>query len=359
MTVLDRYVGRIAAGAFGTALAFFLFLAVLVDVLTRVSKYVDNAAKQGLGGFEMVLYMGAYYAKLLPVLVTTVTPFATVIACMFTIARLQHANEVVPMLFVGRSVQRIARPLLFGSVLAGLGMAACWQWVVPSVRGALTSAETVLSPSGNEQKFVVVERFGTVDEYFRAGKLFVDEGRIEGLVLLVQGQLAADARLVTAPVARWDAERRDWRLEKGVAEHTRGKEPQAWLGRSDLTPALLSQVSRDSLGPELLSYTDLLQMVAARPNSPEIRLALHRHVTWPLANVLLLLLVLPIAIHYERGSRVGRVLLAIGLCGAYTLVDLTCQSLGDKNLLHPVVAAWTPPIVFGSLGLVLFAGART
>ena len=88
-------------------------------------------------------------------------------------------------------------------------------------------------------------------------------------------------------------------------------------------------------------------------------MAFHRHLTWPLANVLLLLLVLPMAVHFERGSRVSRVMAAIALCGGYFLLDLICQSLGQRNFVHPVVAAWTPPIVFGSLGAVLFGSLRT
>ena len=117
--------------------------------------------------------------------------------------------------------------------------------------------------------------------------------------------------------------------------------------------------SRDTIDPELLSYSDLREMTVTRPNRADVRLSLHRHITWPLANVLLLLLVLPMAVHYERGSRIGRVLLAIGLCGGYMLLDLVCQSLGQRNFVHPVVAAWIPPIFFGSLGCVLFGSTRT
>ena len=118
MSALDRYVGRIVLGAFGAALVFFVFLTVVVDLLNNVAKYADRAIEQGLGGFDLAMYLGLYYVKKLPVLFTMVTPFATVIACMFAVARLQHANEVVPMLFVGRSVQRILRPTLWlGRVL--------------------------------------------------------------------------------------------------------------------------------------------------------------------------------------------------------------------------------------------------
>ena len=59
------------------------------------------------------------------------------------------------------------------------------------------------------------------------------------------------------------------------------------------------------------------------------------------------------------GSRIERVLAAIGVCGAYMLFDLTCQNLGYNGYIHPVVAAWSPTILFGSLGAVLFSGVKS
>lgn len=358
MTMLDRYVGRIAAGAFAAALLFFLFLSILVDLLNNVSKYADKAFDAGLGGFDLAVYLGIYYLNLVPVLVTTVTPFATVIACMFAVARLQQANEVVPMLFVGRSIHRILRPMLFLGVFAGLAMAGCWQWVVPRVGVALATSEAFLRHSSAVQKNVVHE-LRAEGQFFYVAEFDPVAKTLTGVRLLQQGALAADVSLTRAAAATWDEQRRDWRLQDGWLGRTHEETRQEWLGRPDLTPEVLVRQSRDTIDPEMLSYSDLREMTVTRPNRADVRLSLHRHITWPLANVLLLLLVLPMAVHYERGSRIGRVLLAIGLCGGYMLLDLVCQSLGQRNFVHPVVAAWIPPIFFGSLGCVLFGSTRT
>ena len=122
---------------------------------------------------------------------------------------------------------------------------------------------------------------------------------------------------------------------------------------------MLLQQSRETVDPETMSYTDLVHLIEARPNRADVRLALHRHITYPLANILLLLLALPMAVRYERGSRIDRILAAIAMCGGYFLVDLVCQRLGQREWLHPIVAAWTPTIVFGSLGVVLFSSTRS
>ena len=359
MNGLDRYVGRIALGAFAAALSFFLFLSILVDLLNNVSRYADRAFEAGLGGFDLAVYLGLYYLNLIPVLVTTVTPFATVIAGMFAVARLQHANEIVPMLFVGRSIHRILRPMLLLGACAGLTMAGCWQWIVPKVGAALATSESFLRHSSSVQKFLVHELRGEENQYFYVREFDPVAATLVDVRLLVVGTLAADNSLTRAARATWDVARKDWRLQDGWCERPQEDVAQEWLGRPDLTPAVLLQQSRDTIDPELLSYSDLREMMVTRPNRADVRLAYHRHLTWPLANILLLLLVLPMAVHYERGSRISRVLFAIGLCGGYMLLDLVCQSLGQNNFLHPVVAAWVPPIFFGSLGVVLFGSTRT
>lgn len=359
MSLLDRYVGRIVLGAFAAAMLFFLFLGVVMHLLGNLSRFIDRAGNHGVGGLDLAVVLGGYYTKMLPVLFVTITPFVTVIAGMFAVGRLLSANEVVPMLFVGRSSQRVLRPLLLCGACAGAAMAACWQWIVPHVGPAIAEAEAFLNDGTDRQKCLVDE---SGDRFVR--RLFVPEyfparRRMHDVVMLAEGVLDVDTALVVAKVGTWDEHRRDWRLEGGTTRVGREELPREWLERPDLTPDVLLQRSRQNLEPELLSYGQLLETIELRPNSPKLRHALHRHITYPLACLVLLLLALPLAVWFERGSRVGRLLVAIGLCGAYLLFDLTCQSLGQRGLWHPVVAAWSPTIVFGSLGVVLYGSVRT
>lgn len=358
MNLLDRYVGRIVVGAFGAGQLFFLFLVIVMDLLNSATKYVDNLTNHGIDGFGIVVWLAQYYATMLPVLFTTITPFVTVIACMFAVARLQGANEVVPMLFVGRSTQRVLRPMLLCGACAGLGMAACWQWVVPRVGASIIEAEAQLTTQP-KQKNLVHESGESPRQQLYVREFDPAERTLSGVRMLNTGVVESDCSLVVADSAQWDEQQRDWRLAGGFDRRRSGREPLAWLGRPDLPPEELLKRGREAIDPDLQSYSELLETMELRPNRPDLRLAWHRHITYPLANLILLLLALPLAVHFERGSRIERLLLAIALCGGYMLVDLTCQNLGQLGLLHPVVAAWTPTIVFGSLGIVSFGGTRT
>lgn len=356
---LDRYVGRIVAGSWFASIVFFLFLSILIDLLNNVGGYLDSAEKRGLGVLGLAGLLGRYYLALMPSFFVTIAPFATVIACMFAVARLMSANELVPMLFIGRSMIRILRPVLVTGAMAALGMAACWQWLVPALRDAVQHSTSAFNER-NELRGIVVPLAG---ETSAKRTLFVTvyqplERTFERAMVLTE-DATGDAILVDAEAGAWDEAKGDWKLvggKRGVGDVV---EPVEWLGEPSLTPFRLQKAGMETLDSEFLSYTDLVELRKLRPNRTDVTLALHRHLTYPLANIILLLLALPFAVHFERGSRLERVIGAIAICAAYLVVDLICQSLGQRDYIHPIVAAWSPTILFGSLGVVFFGSIRS
>jgi lipopolysaccharide export system permease protein len=364
---LDRYVGRAIAGSFAAALLFFLLLWVLLDLLNNLGGYLDKADKAGIGAVPLLWHLAGFYARLTPFSFVTLGPFVTVIGCNFAISRLMTQNEVQPMLFVGRSMARVLRPALICGALVGLAMAACWQWVVPRIASEVAEAQSAFLGGDRSIKNVVLE---TRSEQGFAGLRVrhydPDRRVLEGVQFLRVGRALDAPRLICADSAQWDERLHDWRLENGtlsIKDASGGEitdiKSVAVLGTPDWTPEVVRQRGQESIDCDLFSYDELFETRRARPNRVDVAMALHRHVTYPLANIILLLLALPFAIHFERGGRVERVLGAIGVCAAYLLFDLICQNLGHTGYLRPVVAAWSPTILFGSLGVMMFSSLRS
>jgi lipopolysaccharide export LptBFGC system permease protein LptF len=356
---LDRYVAKIVAGSWLASLAFFLFLSILMDLLNNLPLYIDRADKQHMSVFELLSFLAGYYLQQTPQTYTQMAPFVTVIACMFAVARLMAQNEIVPMLFVGRSMARILRPAVFCSLFAGGAMALCWQWVVPALRDSVSASSGLLTGANVEVKGVALQAAGRPEYQFYAVRYHHLERSMGEVLMLISSGQPGDNQVVEAKSAVWDAAAADWRLEDGWTKDSKGSMPRVWLGVPAFTPDRVYQAGKESLEASQLSYDDLLGLMRTRPLRQDVKLEFHRHITYPLANLVLLLLALPFAVYFERGSRIERVLGAIGVCAAYLVVDLTCQSLGSRELLHPIVAAWLPTILFGSLGVVMFGSMRT
>ncbi|MEC7584395.1 MAG: LptF/LptG family permease [Planctomycetota bacterium] len=354
---LDRYVGRATAGSVLASMLFFLFLTIVIDLLNHLGNYLDRAERQGMNTVELLVFLGGYYLRRLPVSFVVIAPFATVIGCMFAIARLMAQNELQPMLFVGRSMTRVLRPVLMAGLVSALGMAACWQWVVPTIATDVVAAQNVLDGGGRLIRNVVFESRGDQFAGLRVREYDPERQRLVGVSLLRQHE--GGFSVVLADAATWNQEAGDWQLENGVERTPDGEQSRTFLGAQSWTPDEILQRGQESIDCELLSYDELIETRQLRPNRKDVAMALHRHITYPLANLILLLLALPFAIHFERGGKIERVLGAVVICASYLLFDLICQNLGYNGWLHPVVAAWSPTILFGSLGVVMFTSVRS
>jgi lipopolysaccharide export system permease protein len=186
---------------------------------------------------------------------------------------------------------------------------------------------------------------------------------MEGVILFDRGATRGDGIYVEAEAAQWNPEQNDWELIAGRRltgeDGSRVSERQDLLGMRGLTPSLIVDLGKAERETSGLSYTELSDLILLRPGKPDFVLAYHIHFTFPLANLVLILLALPFAVNFERGRRVERVVFAIAICAGYLVMDLTCQNLAYQLLIHPIVAAWTPTIFFGSLGAVVFGGMRS
>ncbi len=357
---LDRYVGRIFVGAWCASLVFLLLISVLVDLLNGLGGYIDKADKAGLGTLGLLWQLLVYYLQLIPFFFVTVAPFVTVIAGMFAMARLMASHELHPMLFAGRSMARVLRPMLVAAAASGALMAGCWQWVLPAMGEALARSQSTLQGAEATLEGVVMEPKDGAVRRLHVRTYYPDTRRMVDVSMLIEGSGTGDAALVRAPEARWDERVGDWRLTDGLVRRGQSSvSAREWLQEPALTPEAVRQQGRSDLEPEVLGYDELLEVMRLRPQRADVRMAWHRHITYPLANLVLLMLALPFTIHFERRSRIERVLGAILICGAYLLTDLTCQSLGLRGYVQPVVAAWAPTILFGSLGVVLFGSLKT
>jgi len=86
---------------------------------------------------------------------------------------------------------------------------------------------------------------------------------------------------------------------------------------------------------------------------------LQYHLTFPLANLILLLVGLPILLRHDRGRGAEGLAKGCLLCVFYFAADFVLRNQGLGGRMDPVLAAWLPILFFGSLGLALYETMRT
>ena len=61
----------------------------------------------------------------------------------------------------------------------------------------------------------------------------------------------------------------------------------------------------------------------------------------------------------ERGKAGERIALGFFLCVTYFGIEFVARTLGLQGGVGPILAAWFPVVLFGSLGIVLTASMRS
>ena len=366
--LLDRYVGKHFAFSWIVWLVFMVGLMIIFDFFANMDDFAEAAAK--LPQFSIPKIVVEYYLVNSVFVFLQIAPFITVTAAMFTVAKMVKYNEVVPMIVTGTSVYRILVPIFLGAGIATVLMVGIRELTLPSLRPLKERLRQIAFEGEAErvkQNLFFLDASGrlvSIDKYYALSR------RVKGLSIFSLGKLSGDWERITAAEAVWvepkgkEGGEGYWRLVKG-----RRMGPGR-AGQIVITP--IDRITKAELDPDFLakeikktreffdfSYSELAELARLRPDFKNYQVLLHYHVTFPLANILLLLLTLPFGFNFERRSTLEGVILAVTICGLYMVLDIAMRNLGGTKVLDPVVAAWIVPVVFGSAGVVLFGSIRT
>jgi len=125
---------------------------------------------------------------------------------------------------------------------------------------------------------------------------------------------------------------------------------------TDLTPSDILMSLKD---PNELTFKEIQRAYALNTRDLRWKILLHYHFTFPLSNILLLLLGIPFVLRPEARSHFLGLTLALLICGGYFVLDVVMRDLGAKNQLHPILAAWFASIFCGAVGVYMFDSIKT
>jgi hypothetical protein len=186
--------------------------------------------------------------------------------------------------------------------------------------------------------------------------------RMEATLLTMRAPDGTLTALDWYPVLDWDPATRSWLAERGGTRFPLGAERPGTL-RQALPARTAAPLTADVRRVELavmegaalgLSRSDTSLLLAAEPENPRLVLLHHGHFTQSLAPVVLLLLSLPFCLRLLSRSAIPSVLAVCGFAALYYAATFLAQGLATGGEVNPVVLAWLPTVVFGSLGLSLY-----
>jgi lipopolysaccharide export system permease protein len=108
---------------------------------------------------------------------------------------------------------------------------------------------------------------------------------------------------------------------------------------------------------ELRDYIDRLEATGFQVKKYMVQL--YSKLSFPLVNLVMVLVAIPFSLQSPRGGRLFGVALAIAIMAGYLVVHYVALAFARADLLPPLMAAWTANIIFLGLGTSLLLRART
>jgi lipopolysaccharide export system permease protein len=375
---LDRYVGGQFAMAYLTAFCVIVGMFFILDMSSNLDDFLEPWADGSRVSTELV---ARYYLSNTPFLFLQAAPFITLIAGLFTLSRLLGSNEIAAAMAAGVSARRAIMPIFVGGALAALAMVAVREGATSTILPVRESLRYVLE----RKSFDVVHK--TLRMRTPGGSLLRMAEYRPGEEDVTPEGLGLAVHLREGPrwVATIRAERATFAQREGVwglaleggerIEVARGGEevsggqggerrkvtPQDWLGPEEFPfdPALALTYLRARDNPLELSFAESRELGSRDPDNVVYQTLTQYHLTFPLANLVLLLVGLPLLMRHERGSGAEGLAKGLLLCLFFFAADFVCRNLGVQGSLDPLLASWLPVLFFGSLGVVLFESLPT
>ncbi len=360
MTTFDLHImRRLLAGFLLLVGALIVFFIVLHYV-----EYIDDFMDRGATMRQVFL---TYYPSYVPEIVRLTSPLALFLACVYLTGRLTQSLQITALQTSGVSLYRLLWPYVAVALVVTGFMFWFNGWVVPQTnRVVLDFERRYLRDAPQELDVSDIHRQNRPGNYVTVG--YFDRER--SMAHRVSMQRFDDARHL---VARLDAARlvwvdslATWRAED-VTLHTfseAGLVERRTVAQLDtvlsILPRDLARTERDVESmtiPAAAAYIEDLERSGAgglgRP-----RVGYFVKFAYPFANLILVLIGVPLAAVRRRGGQAVVIGLGLVTAFAYLAVQKLTEPFGYSDTLDPLVTAWLPHALFFAVALLILARAR-
>jgi lipopolysaccharide export LptBFGC system permease protein LptF len=186
-------------------------------------------------------------------------------------------------------------------------------------------------------------------------------------VLELDPKTFALRRRVYAARARWEPDQKTWILESGwLRDFDKGQLtrftsfPVLELAELDEPPTYFNREIRESSEMnwwELKQYINDLRHAGF--DVARLSVQLQTKIAFPLMAPVIILLAIPFSILAGARGALGGLALGVGLGFMYWAMSALLEAMGAAGQLPPMLAAWSPDVVFFFVGSYFFLKMRT
>ena len=366
--IFDEYVMRQFLTTFGLVLASFLSLSLIFSFFELIGDIFRNRTP--------LITVGGYLLNLIPYMLYNLTPLCALLSVLISVGALSRSSELTAMKASGVSLYRLVAPMLVLAGVLAVSLFAFDEFYLPQANRRQESLRSVIKGKP-AQTFLRPDRkwiSGQQNSMGQPARIFyyqffdADNDVFANLTVFeFQPHSFNLSRRIFASAAHWDQHAGQWVLENGWqrtfgGDQVTNYEPFTVASFPEISekPTYFKKESRQS---QEMSFGELDRYIHDLQQSGfdtmRLRVQLNRKLSYPLITLVMAILAVPFALSMgKRGSLAGFAT-AIGMAIAYLVVESIFDAMGNVNALPPMLAAWSPDLLFGMAGGYLLLKAQT
>jgi LPS export ABC transporter permease LptF/LPS export ABC transporter permease LptG len=307
------------------------------------------------------LVVGEYLVNVAPYFLYNITPLGILLAVLITFGLMQRSNEITAIKATGISIYRIIVPVLVASSLLAVGLFFFDQFYLPhankrqdALRNEIKGkpAQTYLNP---DRKWI----FGQHSNIYYY-QLFDSERNQFGSLAVFQFDPVTFqlTRRIYTDRARWEDGLGRWVCLQGWARDLRVSAIQDYHTFDVATFPALSEpptyFKKEVKQSSEMNYEELRRYIHDLQQSGfdvvRLRVQLQKKIAYPIITLVMAVLAVPFALSSGKRGAITAVAVAVGVAVVYWTVSGLFEAMGNIAQLPPVLAAWSPDLIFALLG---------
>ncbi|MGH7306807.1 MAG: LPS export ABC transporter permease LptG, partial [Candidatus Rokuibacteriota bacterium] len=357
--IIDRYLVREYVAFMGIGLAVAAVLFVVVDLVKTLDKYLRVKPP--------LTYILEHFAYRLPAALHDGLPVVMLVATIFLFLTLSRYHELTALKAAGVSLYRVSAPVLGVGLVVAIGAGLFQELALPVLNERGDEVDRVKIRGQAPRHLQSRQRLwvrSADTRFYRVELLNPSTSDLYGVTIL---ELDREFRLtgrLDARRAHWTAG--GWELSEGAYWES-GPDGQGQIVPFARTALDLKEEMDDFIRIQkpvsTMSFWELRdyigQLEAAGFQVRKYLVELYSKLSFPLVNLVMVLVAIPFALQSPRGGRLVGVGLAIIIMAGYLVVHYVALAFARADLLPPLIAAWTANVIFVGIGLSLLLRART
>ncbi|MBI5420262.1 MAG: LPS export ABC transporter permease LptG [Deltaproteobacteria bacterium] len=353
MTILSRYVLREFFRMAAACILGFLALFLVIDFIEAADELIRYHATAG----EML----RYYLFRVPGAFYMIAPVGVLMAVLITVSLRARSNELTAMFTGGISPLRVFAPMIAGCALVSVLTLASSEILAPQAnRKAREIARMRIRPGRVAAQFSLNRYWMRGENAILSAQVIDMQNRVlHGFQYL---EIDRDFRLVRSVDARTAAFGGEgkWLLKNGRERPLGADLRAAPFTEKEFAFAETIQGFLDGeTPPEEMTYERLSRYIGdSHARGYDVRryeVDLHAKLSYPLLNIIISLIAIPLALRTPRSGGVWRSIGTGLLIGFVCWMALSASlSMGRKAMLPPILAAWLPDLLFALGGIVYY-----